>query len=33
MIFQSSIGSKKSMCDVITGTTQGHDYPSGCAQK
>jgi hypothetical protein len=26
MIFQSSMGPRKSRCDVPSGTTQGHDY-------
>jgi hypothetical protein len=27
MIFQSSMGPKKSRCDVPSGTTQGYDCP------
>ncbi len=31
--FSRSMGSRKSRCDVPSGTTQGQDYHGGCAQK
>jgi hypothetical protein len=31
--FSRSMGSRKSRCDVPSGTTQGQDCHGGCAQK